>query len=233
MTAFLSQVFRLIRSAPAPRSSTRFAALLAAATLIAWLPCAARGATIAVSSTSAAQAIPESNLAGITSNLIGPSLILTDLNLVINRLVHTSVSDLHIELRAPSGLRIVLIDAFTESGLLIHKGTPDDFIGTIFDDQAPTNLAQAKGPYTGTFNINHKSVGNSPLSQFNGLNASGTWTLYVSDRAAKDTGTLYDWSLQFSGTPVQPTNEVPEPGTIFLIGSGIAALTFRSRGRKG
>ncbi len=219
MYALLSQMSRAARVG------------LLAVVLLACLPYAARATTFTASSVVAPQAIPESNLVGITSTLNGPSLIITDVNLVINKLLHTSVSDLHIELQAPSGERVVLMKAFTEGGILIHRGTPDNFINTIFDDQAPKNLRKGKAPYTGSFNLNHKSIVINPLSQFNGLNAYGTWTLYVSDRAAKDTGTLYNWSLQFTGTSVPP-NEVPEPGTIFLLGAGSAVLAYRFSRRK-
>jgi subtilisin-like proprotein convertase family protein len=200
--------------------------------VLACFPCAALATTITVTSPDAPQAIPESDLIGITSTLSGPSLLLTDVNLVINDLMHTSVSDLHIELAAPSGQRVVLMKAFTEGGILIHLGTPDNFIDTVFDDQASQNLRNGKAPYTGSFNLDHKSIGTDPLSGFDGLNAFGTWTLYISDRAAKDTGTLYSWSLQFTGTPVEPPNEVPEPGTLLLLGAGIALLAYRSPRRK-
>ncbi|MBS0657622.1 MAG: PEP-CTERM sorting domain-containing protein [Verrucomicrobia bacterium] len=44
------------------------------------------------------------------------------------------------------------------------------------------------------------------LSSFNGLDASGDWTLFIVDNAQFGQGTLVSWSLQITG--------IPEPGTL-------------------
>ena len=120
------------------------------------------------------------------------------------------------------GTNVVLLKAFTELGILAGPGfgTPDDFIGTVFDDDAPTNLRDGVAPYTGSFNIEHASVVTNPLSQFDGENALGTWTLFASDLADVDVGKLKAWSLRFKGEP----NVVPEPSSIVLFGLGAVSL---------
>ena len=56
-------------------------------------------------------------------------------------------------------------------------GSADDLIGTY-----PTTLTPA-----------------SSLSAFAGKSASGPWTLFVSDNAASDLGTLNQWCLMLHG----------------------------------
>jgi hypothetical protein len=75
-------------------------------------------------------------------------------------------------------------------------------------------------PYAGAFNLDHAPSGISqPFSVFNGENAAGTWTLFLSDRAASDVGTLEAWSIQFT----------PEPATLSLLALGGLLLARRRR----
>ena len=137
--------------------------------------------------------------------------MITDLNLVFNELRHTALLDLHIELTSPSGTTVVLIRSFNEGGILSPiSDFRVDFIGTVLDDQAPTNLVNGVQPYTGSFNIEHSSVVSNPLAQFNGENALGTWTLVVSDQVGADSGNLVAWSLQFTGTLDTDGDGIPD-----------------------
>ena len=137
------------------------------------------------------------NLAEITSTLDVPSFTIADVNLVLEDLEHTCLSDLGIDLTSPAGTKVSLIKAFIDGGISRGPCT-DNFVNTILDDQAATNLSAGDAPFTGSFNIDHASVSPSPLSKFNGEDAGGMWTLTITDRQAGDTGTLKGWSLEIT-----------------------------------
>ena len=75
-------------------------------------------------------------------------------------------------------------------------------------------------PLTGTWAPDGRNVGSGTvtsdtprtdlLSSFNGLAASGAWTLLVADLNAGGTATLQNWSLEITGTAV------PEPASVAL-----------------
>lgn len=67
---------------------------------------------------------------------------------------------------APDGTQVLLFD---------HRGTflTDDFVGTEFDDQAPTPIASAPGPFHGCFQPEQG------LAALNGKAADGAWILRV------------------------------------------------------
>jgi uncharacterized protein (TIGR03382 family) len=60
------------------------------------------------------------------------------------------------------------------------------------------------------------------LSSFNGLAASGNWTLYLADLSGAETHTLNSWGLTITGL-------IPEPGTATLCAAGLALLALRRR----
>jgi len=173
------------------------------------------GSTI-VMSTDVPKAIPENNPVGVTSTLVFPSMIIVDVDLILT-ITHTCIPDIHIELTSPAGTTAHLVDAWTEGGIFVGIGCPDNFVNTHFDDDAPTNLLNGVAPYTGHFNIDWP--GNDKMSFFDGQNAGGMWTLFVSDLAAADTGTLQGWGLEI----------VPEPCTLILLALGGLALRRKRR----
>ncbi len=186
------------------------------------------------------QAIPDDNPVGITSVLQVPSFTIDDVNLLLFDLEHTCVADLHIELTSPQGTTVPLILAFTEGGIFGGLGCPDNFLGTILDDEAVGNLRFADAPYWGRYNIDHTSVAPSPFQQFISEDAGGTWTLAVSDRGGGDVGTLNAWGLEFDPveTPTFLAGFDLEAGSGFVeIGWSIrgeaSAADFRLHARRG
>jgi subtilisin-like proprotein convertase family protein len=59
------------------------------------------------------------------------------------------------------------------------------------------------------------------FDSFYGLDASGSWTLYIADVASGDTMTLNSWSLKVSG--------VPEPSVAMMALLGSLCLGYRRR----
>ncbi len=160
--------------------------------------------------------IPDDDPAGISSTLDFPSMIIGDVDLILT-ITHNSVLDLHIELQSPAGTTaVLLLDGWSEGGILTGMGYPNpNFLNTHFDDESKTSLHEVKAPYTGSFNIDRSDMpGNDNMSFFYGQDAGGTWTLFVSDGAEWDEGTLVEWGLEI----------VPEPATVMLLGLGSLAL---------
>lgn len=122
----------------------------------------------------------------IQSWLSAPDLEITDLNLRIDRLEHFSADDLTIELSSPAGTHATILS----KGQLMD-GTR--FGNTIIDDEATRDITEESGELSGAF-----YVPGDVLSVFRGENAHGTWTLHLRDRFNQ--GTLYDWSIQFTGS---------------------------------
>jgi subtilisin-like proprotein convertase family protein len=132
---------------------------------------------------------------------------------VFNRLDHSWLGDLEVRLTSPSGRVATLLKSqFQSGGGLL--GSQDNFLNTVMDDQRLVNLANGTAPFTGSYNINHASIGNNPLSVFNGEIATGTWRVSIRDWAGSDVGKLYDWSLMFTGIDLNPGDEY-EPNNSF------------------
>ncbi len=141
------------------------------------------------------KAVPDANAGGVTSVInVTNSGTITDLNLTLNA-AHQTVPDLEITLTPPGGFPIPLVLASPQGGILAGLGALANFSNTTFDDQAATNLRQGAAPFGGSFNINHVTVGNNVLAQFNGRSAAGQWILKIADRSFGGVGTLMGWSL--------------------------------------
>jgi subtilisin family serine protease len=131
------------------------------------------------SSSSAPLAIPD--LGTVTSTLDVPdSLRVTDLAVQLD-ISHTWDSDLSATLIAPDGTHVQLFSGVGSSGA--------NFTGTILDDAASTSIASGYAPFSGSFQPQGK------LSDADGVNAQGTWTLEVTDGAKGDVGTINSWTL--------------------------------------
>ena len=117
---------------------------------------------------------------------------------------HTWVGDLILTLESPGGA--------ASTTLMVRPGVPattfgcsgDDMDTTFSDSGATTTEAVCSnlpaidaGPYLAQSDDAGNSV--SLAATFNGVNATGDWTLTVSDNAPNDTGTLESWTITISG----------------------------------
>ena len=96
---------------------------------------------------------------------------------------HSAIGELNIWLVGPEGTRVDLARGVGGNG--------DNFTDTVFDDAASIAIddPDAEAPYRGSF----RPI--EPLSAFHGINAAGSWTLFVQNMAPGAAGRLKDWSL--------------------------------------
>lgn len=132
--------------------------------------------------------IPDANAIGANSVIsVTTASIITDVNVTINA-THTWANDLIFTLIAPDGTEIILSN---RNG----AASAQNYINTVFDQEATDFIGDADAPFTGTF------VPDGDLSTLYGGLSGGDWTLNVSDNASFDTGTIDNWSIEICGIP--------------------------------
>ena len=140
--------------------------------------------------------IPDDGSVGSTVT-VGTTGPLTSLKVVGLRGTHSSVGDLEIHLKSPSGTDVVVMNQVC--------GDDDDFELAL--DAAACDPIGCP-PTGGSVWLPSQS-----LAAFNGENTAGTWTLTAFDRAAGGTGTLDGWGLEIcvpgTGCPVYTSTDVP------------------------
>ncbi len=112
---------------------------------------------------------------------VNASGTILDVDVFIKSITHTYDNDLGIYVEGPDGTRVELSTSNGSDG--------DNYINTIFDDEAATFIADGTPPFTGRFRPE------GSLSDFDGKDPNGNWTLRVCDAAQYDTGTLNGWGL--------------------------------------
>jgi len=131
---------------------------------------------------------------------IDEHLYIDDIDVAIS-IEHSSALDLQIYLRGPDGTEMCL----NRYNLNEFYKAPD-YTDTIFDDDAPLSITEAKPPFTGSFRARPSAT----LRTFEGLDAYGSWHLRICDIWHADTGRLNNFQLSIT---------IPEPSTVafFLI----------------
>ena len=175
--------------------------------------------------------VPDGNAAGLSD--------VRTINSAISNITSLSVSfkltgefngDLYVYLRHSSGYTVLLNRPGKTSGNA--AGYADSGFDVTFQDGAANgnvHLYQtvttpaAGSPLTGTWqpdgrtndpaNVTDASASTTALSSFNGLNAAGEWTLYVSDLESGGTNMVTEWALQISGQAT-PALTWPTPADI-------------------
>ncbi len=151
---------------------------------------------------------------------------ITDLNVgFITR--HTFQGDIRVSLRHPDGTMISLMDRPGQPQSLFgfsndNFGNPVTDVPFVWDDDAPFayDTGSTGAPVTNPVG-NWVPDGADRLSAFDGKSKVGTWTLFVSDVAAGDTGVVESWSLNFT--------QIPTPGAAAVMALAGAAVIRRRR----
>jgi subtilisin-like proprotein convertase family protein len=152
-------------------------------------------------STDVPKTIPDNSAAGVNSTVVIPAGYGTvvDVDLVGLNVTHTRINDLIVKLTSPGGPTITLINRICNN--------EDNFSNINLDDSAAAAIGSACPP-----SPNATFRPSNPLSGFNGLAASGTWTLNVSDLASGASGgQVTSWGLRLSTTVCAPATNTPTP----------------------
>ena len=159
-------------------------------------------------------AIPDPGTVNSSIN-VPDGLTIDDVNLTLD-ITHTYDADLDVYLISPQGTRVEL---FTDVG-----GSGANFTNTTLDDDCATAITDGSAPFTGCYQPE------GSLSDFDGENSSGVWTLELSDDYLADAGTLQSWSLEVcaadqdgDGVPDDIDNcpDDPNPGQEDTDGDGV------------
>ena len=128
-------------------------------------------------------------------------------------LTHTKVFDLQIFLQSPAGTSLCL----NMYNPLYEYFEGEDYIQTIFDDEAQVPIEEGQPPFTGRF----RPRSPAQLLVFDGQDTFGQWKLQVYDAYYYDTGT-------FDSFEVMVTICEPGTATLLILGAAFVAL-FKPR----
>jgi subtilisin-like proprotein convertase family protein len=197
------------------------------------LPTGELGAPFVADSGDIPKSIPDDSAAGVTSSVfVSDAGRIKDVDVTIGALRHGWLGDLVIDIIAPDGTTVRLVE---------HPGGPDngakDMVAVTFDDDASGTIPAGPGPVTGSFKPQ-----NDQLSRLDGKQRQGTWTLRVRDLFEGDTGTLEAWGATSRRAVCDIDTEAPDtmlgsaPGdpsnstaASFSISSNDSGATFECR----
>lgn len=132
--------------------------------------------------------IPDATGTTTVSNGVVTSPVVVSQDYSINsvrvrvNLTHPTLSNLKLDLSAPTGQVITLFDGQGFAG--------DNLVDTVFDDSGSIPVTAGVSPFTGSYQPLN------PLSVLAGGSSKGVWTLTVTDKVTGDSGTLNNWTLE-------------------------------------
>lgn len=181
--------------------------------------------------------VPDNDLSGLadTRNLVSDITSITDVRVIMN-VTGGYIGDFYVYL-AHDGAIAVLLNRAGRSAT-DPFGYADSGFSITFDDNAgadvhnyKSGLTAGAGILTGVWQPDARNVlpGSSDiqtprsafLSSFDGMSASGDWTLFLADVSPVGGGTLIDWHLEVTGE----VTEVPDrPNTCVLLMIGLVTI---------
>ncbi len=126
--------------------------------------------------------------------------VVFDVDIALN-LTHSSACDLKIYLQSPAGTRVCLNRYDVDDFIPFEQ----DFLWTIFDDEAQVAIEEGRAPFTGRFRPKSPGL----LSVFDGENTYGLWRIQIYDAVYVNRGTFHNARLDFVVNP--------EPGTVVFM----------------
>lgn len=172
------------------------------------------------------------NISGIPVNAVITSIVVT------YRISHTATGDLNINLKAPNGNILNLVNQ--------RGGTGDDFNTTTISSLSSTPITTGSNPYNNTYAADAKNAIGSPANQSNVTNfaglygvPNGTYTLIVEDdvlyrsRFQTNTGKLNHWNITVNYTVPSTLNSTWSPltglfsdagGTVAYLGQNLTTV---------
>ena len=181
-------------------------------------PSASLPTTAVISYSGAPIAVPDNDGAGAHADIAVPSGIgsVSRVTATVVRLDMTYDDDLSLSLISPQGTEVVLSNR--------NGGSGDNYIETLFDDNAVQPITDGVAPFTGAFRPQ------TPLATFNGENSTGVWRLRVVDSSSGDTASIVAWRVMIWGpTPqtidfAQPVNTSVTAGAVDLSATATSGL---------
>ena len=184
------------------------------------------------------QAIPDNSIVGLTDShsLSGLLFQITDVRVTLN-LSGGYNGDLYGYLRLNDSPLVVLLnrvgvtgsdpDGYADSGFSVTLAASASHDIHFYQDFSPTY--NGNGQLTGTWQADGRSdplsSSRGSLTDFNGLNPNGTWTLFFADQSPGDESTLLSWSLDIAAVP-EPVNVA-----LGLFAALAAAISFAGQRR--
>jgi subtilisin-like proprotein convertase family protein len=162
------------------------------------VPVGHAGATVAYDAAGVPVSLVDFATASSATEVVGAGRV-KDVNVRVGRISHTAVGDLRVEVVAPDGTAVTLLDRRGDVG--------DDVVSAVFDQQAAQSVLSARPPFTGTFRPE------GDLGRLVGLAAEGTWRLRVTDEAGGDEGAIEAWGVDVTRAEcaVPPPPPPPPP----------------------
>ncbi len=125
------------------------------------------------------KAIPYGGTATSTVTIAGATTGITDVNVILT-ITHPYDYFIDVYLISPTGTRVELFTSVGSNG--------QNFVNTILDDEAATDIAWGAAPFTGSFRPE------GSLAALDDVSPNGTWTLEAKSRGYA-AGSLVSWCL--------------------------------------